>query len=182
MRAGRDVELAAEPAEARGSQETPLQYQKRERHRVFTAGADTCVDTCVDETLRALRCGRLIGVPDTACEKSVSGVEWAVQVEKRFEALGIPTRRIREEESFRFGPGKRVRSLYALLLPVQFGKSRRQTYLLRLSVVDRELPLLISQQVLSFLKMVIRFRDMTVAIGTESFSLLRLKSNHSPHL
>ena len=54
---------------------------------------------------------------------------------------GLEYRQIDEEEPFRFGPGNRIWSKYALLLPVIWDK---ETFILRISIVEKDIPCLMS--------------------------------------
>ena len=60
---------------------------------------------------------------NTACAKSVCGRPWAQDVIQRMSEEGIDVARIPESEPCRFGPGKRILSEEALLLPVVWGRS-----------------------------------------------------------
>ena len=82
---------------------------------------------------------------DTACAKSVCGRPWAEDAVRKCEDAGVKVTRVPEDEPFRFGPGKRVVSTEAVLLPVVWGG---HTFLVRVSVVGKDVPCLLSTCVL----------------------------------
>ena len=68
---------------------------------------------------------------DTACAKSVAGRPWAKDVVARLLLQGYIVQTVTEREPFRFGPGRRIWSEEALLIPFSwFG----YTFILRVSV------------------------------------------------
>ena len=107
-----------------------------DQNRVEPVGAD-CFSPPEQESIR--------GLIDTACAKTVSGEPWAKNAIIALEAMGIDVVRVDESEPFRFGLGKHVYSEYALLFPVLWGGI---TVIIRISVVPRDVPLLISKPVL----------------------------------
>ena len=77
---------------------------------------------------------------------------------------------VNEARPFRFGGGPRILSEYAALIPVQLDGAKRSATLL-ISVVDQEIPLLLSKAVLKQLGMVmdldkgvIDFREMQTQV------------------
>ena len=79
---------------------------------------------------------------DTACAKSVAGAPWAEQLCKKMAELGVEVRRVAESEPFRFGPGNRIKSTYALLIPICWSS---QCFVLRVSIVPKDVPCLMSR-------------------------------------
>ena len=53
------------------------------------------------------------------------------------ERFGYTVQTVSEREPFRFGPGERIFSDHAVLIPCQWGQ---HTVILRISVVDRDDP------------------------------------------
>jgi hypothetical protein len=81
---------------------------------------------------------------DTACAKSVGGEEAAVKLMKHIDDHGGQYALVDEKEPFRFGPGKRIWSKRALVVTVNWGG---QVVVLRFSLVEQDVPFLISKYV-----------------------------------
>ena len=86
-----------------------------------------------------------VALIDSACAKSVCGRPWAEDAISKCEAAGIRVSLVEEEEPFRFGPGSRIIAHQALLLPVVWGG---HTFIVRISVVEKDVPCLLSTGVL----------------------------------
>ena len=69
------------------------------------------------------------------------GRPWAEDAVRRCEDTGVKVACAPEEEPFRFGPGHRIIAKEALLLPVVWGG---HTFIVRVSVVDKDVPCLLS--------------------------------------
>ena len=96
------------------------------------------------------------GMIDTACAKTVAGETWADEVMAYCEAEGLPYRKVDESEPFRFGPGAKIWSEYDLIIPILWSST---TLLLRVSVVAKEVPCLISRPVMKRLGGVVDFMN-----------------------
>ena len=94
------------------------------------------------------------GLIDTACAKTVAGDAWAGAVTEYCDAEGLPYWKVEESEPFRFGPGVKIWSKYALIIPLLWGKT---PILLRVSIVAKEVPCLISRPVMQRLGGVVVF-------------------------
>ncbi len=83
---------------------------------------------------------------DTACAKSVAGARWANAIEQWcIEHFNTQLIYVNECEPFRFGPGDRIYSKRAIIVPCLWGDSVAP---IRLSIVDKEVPPLIAKRVL----------------------------------
>ena len=91
---------------------------------------------------------------DTACAKSVGGRPAAQEAIEECKRLGWPYKVVKEKEPFRFGPGKRIWSQEALLVGVLWAA---QVFVLRVSIVEAEVPFLISKYVIKRLTGVLDF-------------------------
>ena len=89
---------------------------------------------------------------DTACAKSVIGLENANDIVDYCKNNHWPYALVEEREPFRFGPGKRIWSEKALVLGVLWGQA---VVVLRISIVENDVPCLISKFVLKQLGAVI---------------------------
>ncbi len=89
---------------------------------------------------------------DTACAKSVVGKPWATRyiqmVESTFDVKVIA---IYEKAPFKFGPGGRIFSVYALVVVFECADQRSRVAV-KISVIDRDLPCLLSKSVIRGLR------------------------------
>ena len=107
--------------------------------------------------------GATRAIVGTACAKHVAGKRW-------FEGYRDWTRgkfsyevvTCSEREPFKFGPGRRLMSICAALLPFQVGKEQ---LVLRASIIERGVPLLIGKPVLQSLAAHIDFGLGKVVFG-----------------
>ena len=86
-----------------------------------------------------------LGLVDTACAKTVAGEQWAKGTLAVLTTSGVWHQRVDENESFRFGPGRRLFSSYALIFPVCWGG---HLFLIRVSIVKFAVPCLLSRPLL----------------------------------
>ncbi|CAK0872907.1 unnamed protein product [Prorocentrum cordatum] len=119
-------------------------------------------------------------VVDTACAKSVAGLRWywrlAVYVRKNW---GIELETVAEREPYRFGPGKTIYSSQALLLPMEWdGKGA----VIRISLVDEDVPPLISGGALKALEAHIHMKEAEIILGAISKARHKLRELPSGHL
>ena len=120
----------------------------------------------------ALGCALL----DCGCTKTVAGVFW---MKEYLEMLSAEDRKSVKEESsqskFRFGDGHECKSMKALIIPIKVG---RRKYLLRVEVVEEEIPLLLSKPSMKSLKMNLDFDKDVAYIGNEEIKLSCTSSGH----
>ena len=89
-------------------------------------------------------------IVDTACARSVAGRAWYdLMAQWLREAHDYQIERVDDNEAFRFGPGAPVHSSFAILLPVEW---QGRGAVIRISIVPREVPPLISKAVLKYLR------------------------------
>ena len=87
---------------------------------------------------------------DTDCAKTVAGEPWAHAITKHFsDNYNYVIDKVVEKEPFRFGPGPRLWSEYALLVPC---RRQGEMVILRVSIVKRDVPPLMAKRVLRELK------------------------------
>ena len=84
------------------------------------------------------------GVIDTACALALAGTRWVEKFEIELKRHAAPVQVVPDNETFRFGPGAVEKSSRAVIFPVAV---RRNVFLLRASLLDEEIPLLISMGV-----------------------------------
>ena len=82
---------------------------------------------------------------DTACAKSVIGADNADDIVDYCKTNHWPYAFVEERETFCFGPGKQIWSEKALVLAVLWGQA---VVVLRVSIVENDVPCLISKFVL----------------------------------
>ena len=120
----------------------------------------------------ALGCALL----DCGCTKTVAGVFW---MKEYLEMLSAEDRKSVKEESsqskFRFGDGHECKSMKALIIPIKVG---RRKYLLRVEVVEEEIPLLLSKPSMKSLKMNLDFDKDVAYTGNEEIKLSCTTSGH----
>ena len=64
-----------------------------------------------------------VGGADTARAKTVGEKRWLWLQVQALKQLTVPVFRVNERETFRFGPGERIWSEFAVLLPVGLGQA-----------------------------------------------------------
>ncbi|CAE7567214.1 GIP, partial [Symbiodinium necroappetens] len=114
-----------------------------------------------------------LALSDTCCARAartVAGKRWIERHIRLLRGRGEDIFIVNEARPFRFGGGPRILSEYAALIPVQLDGAKRSATL-RISVVDQEIPLLLSKAVLKQLGMVmdldkgvIDFREMQTQV------------------
>eukprot|EP00971_Amphidinium_carterae_P172949 3428437-Amphidinium_carterae.1 len=122
---------------------------------------------------------------DTACAKTVAGAQWLADVQRTFQQkFGYALEEVKEKEPFRFGLADRIFSTRAVLVPMEW-RVHRNTYgfLLRVSVVDGNVPCLISRRALKAVGAVLdmehsRARFQQVTGCKHDIPLVDLPSGH----
>ena len=116
---------------------------------------------------------------DTACAKSVAGEPWAQAIVPYYARhFNHHIVRVSEAQPFRFGPGPRITSTYALIIPLVW---KGHIALWRVSIVAKDVPPLMAKKVLKTLQAQISFKAMTMkaeALGSGCMDLVELPSGH----
>lgn len=116
---------------------------------------------------------------DTCCAKTVAGESWMARHMKLLWENGVDFFVVEESEAFRFGPGNRIHSSYAVLIPLGIQGGQHQA-VLRVSVVPRKVPMLMSKSALESLGSVLFIKQGRIELqelGT-SIQLVSTKSGH----
>ena len=92
----------------------------------------------------------LLALSDTCCARSVVGEKWAREHMAHLHQAGVDVYIVDETRPFRFGAGPRVSSQYSIVFPVQVGGACAVPWL-RVSVVNQDVPLLLSKNALKAL-------------------------------
>jgi hypothetical protein len=89
----------------------------------------------------------------------------------------LPCERVSELEPFRFGPGARLVSKYALVLPVFWCNKQ---YVIRISIIEKEVACLLSKRVLETVGAVIDIGRHQISMGSSggAMPLRALTSGH----
>ena len=95
----------------------------------------------------------LVAITDTACSKSVMGQSWLQKYMKVAQAAGVPMQLLDCQDDFRFGASKLFRATYTATILIPLGEHGDRGFLVRASVVQGEVPLLLSRRALSTLGM-----------------------------
>ena len=98
-------------------------------------------------------------VIDTACARSLVGTRWFEKSEVELKWHATPVEVVPDSETFRFGLGAVKKSSRAAIFPVAV---RQNVFLLRASLLDEEVPLLISVEVVQQLGSVIDVAQKTI--------------------
>ena len=92
----------------------------------------------------------LLALSDTCCARSVVGEKWAKAHMEHLHRAGADVYVVDEARPFRFGAGPRIASQYSIVFPVHVGGGCAVPWL-RVSVVDQDVPLLLSKNALKAL-------------------------------
>ena len=92
----------------------------------------------------------LLALSDTCCARSVVGEKWAKAHMAHLHQAGVDVYVVDEARPFRFGAGPRISSQYSIVFPVQVGGACVIPWL-RVSVVNQDVPLLLSKNALKAL-------------------------------
>ena len=102
-----------------------------------------------------------LGLSDTCCAKTVAGREWVRNHVEKLKEHGLPFKYLSEREPFRIGGGPKVFSSMALVFPLCI-PGCRVPVMLRTSIVDQDVPLLISRGALQAMGMIMNLVDSSV--------------------
>ncbi|CAE7859512.1 unnamed protein product [Symbiodinium necroappetens] len=121
---------------------------------------------------------RLLAITDTACSKSVMGQKWLESYLRLAKDTGVDTQFLDCHDDFRFGASRLFHANFSATIVIQI---RDRVFMLRASVVQGEVPLLMSRGALSKLGMVYDLEGHSAQfkhLGIERFSLMTTDSGH----
>ena len=121
---------------------------------------------------------RLLAITDTACSKSVMGQKWLESYLRLAKETGVDTQFLDCHDDFRFGASRLFHANFSATIVIQI---RDRVFMLRASVVQGEVPLLMSRGALSKLGMVYDLEGHSAQfkhLGIERFSLMTTDSGH----
>ena len=98
---------------------------------------------------------------DTACSRTLSGTRWFEKFEVELKNHVTTVEVVPDSETFRLGRGAVKKSSRAVIFPVAVGQT---VFLLRASLLDEEVPLLVSMGVLKQLGSVIDVVETTIEL------------------
>ena len=104
-----------------------------------------------------------LALSDTCCARTVAGKQWIRRHLRYLRNRGEDVFVIDEARPYRFGGGPRVMSEYAVIMPVVVRGASRIAWV-RVSVVDQEVPLLLSKGALKSLGMVMDLENSTITL------------------
>ena len=96
---------------------------------------------------------------DTACARTLAGTRWFEKFEFELKRHATTVEVVPDNETFRFGPGTVKKSSRALIFLVAGGQT---VFLWRASLLDEEVPLLVSMGVSKQLGSVIDVAEKTI--------------------
>ena len=105
-----------------------------------------------------------LALTDTCCARTVAGEKWMQRHMKHLHRLQEDTFVVEEARPFQFGAGPRVMSTYSVIIPVTIPCARRWAHL-RVSVVQQDVPLLISKAALKKLGVVLDLAEGRIQLG-----------------
>ena len=114
---------------------------------------------------------QMLALADTCCARTVAGQAWIDNHLMELAKRGIPYHVVADEQPFRFGDGPRIVAQFAVIFPIFLGQ-KKNAVLLRTSVVQEDVPLLISSKALKMLGTV-------VDLDGECYVFRRLKTTAS---
>ncbi|CAE7678552.1 RE2, partial [Symbiodinium sp. CCMP2456] len=120
----------------------------------------------------------LLGITDTACAKAVAGTIRLQQYSDALEKVNQRPQLVRESEAFRFGTGKVHHSSFHVVLSFKMGQHVVE---MRTSIINGDVPLLMSKQALAQLGMiydVAENRADFTRVGVFGFDLVTTSSGH----
>ncbi|CAE7414743.1 RE2 [Symbiodinium sp. CCMP2592] len=121
---------------------------------------------------------KLYAITDTACSKSVMGQGWLESYLKLARNAGLETQFVNASDDFRFGASKLFRATYTATILIEVGG---KPFAVRASVVEGEVPLLLSRKVLSVLGMVYDVDENTARfkhLGVDNIMLSTTDNGH----
>ena len=121
---------------------------------------------------------RLLAITDTACSKSVMDQKWLESYLRLAKETGVDTQFLDCHDDFRFGASRLFHANFSATIVIQI---RDRVFMLRASVVQGEVPLLMSRGALSKLGMVYDLEGHSAQfkhLGIERFSLMTTDSGH----
>ena len=120
-----------------------------------------------------------IAMCDTCCAKTVAGVQWMEGHMKWMDEHGVFYHIVEEKEAFRFGPGGRIHSDFAVVMPMYITGATHSANI-RVSVVSQNVPLLMSKNVLQGLGAILYLKEGLVEfqnLGAKT-ELMNTSSGH----
>ena len=105
------------------------------------------------------QCSATSGVIDTSCARILAGTRSFENFEDELKKHATPVEVVPDNETFRFGPGAVKKSSRAVIFPVAVGQN---VFSLRTSLLDEEVPLLISMGVVKQPESVIDVAQKTI--------------------
>ena len=120
----------------------------------------------------------LLGITDTACARTVAGTQWLQQYTDSLAEIGDKPQLHKECEAYRFGTGKVHYSTFYVILGFELGNKIVQV---RTSIINGDVPLLLSKGVLSKLGMIYdveQGRADFSRVGLKGFELQVTSSGH----
>ena len=120
----------------------------------------------------------LVGITDTACAKAVAGTMWLQQYSDVLALQGVRPELVRESEAFRFGTGKIHHSAFHVVICFALGN---RTVEMKTSIINGDVPLLLSKRALAQLGMVYDIAANCAdfkSVNLQKFELITTSSGH----
>ena len=116
--------------------------------RVGYQGEHWCASAVSSSSLHDHDC--LLALSDTCCARSVAGEDWARAHIKHLHQAGLDVYIVDETRPFRFGAGPKIASKYSVIIPLHVPRASKVPWM-RVSVVEQDVPLLLSKSALKAL-------------------------------
>ncbi|CAE7765879.1 RE2 [Symbiodinium sp. CCMP2592] len=120
----------------------------------------------------------LTAITDTACSRSVAGIPWVEKYMAEAKRVGYLPQVVDCKDSYKFGASRIFDSTYAVVVSFTVGES---VILLRVAVVNGDLPLLVSRPALAQMGMVMDVEENSACFKKLNVRDLKLLSTETGH-
>ncbi|CAE7644335.1 unnamed protein product [Symbiodinium sp. CCMP2592] len=120
----------------------------------------------------------LTAITDTACSRSVAGIPWVEKYMAEAKRVGYLPQVVDCKDSYKFGASRIFDSTYAVVVSFTVGES---IILLRVAVVNGDLPLLVSRPALAQMGMVMDVEENSACFKRLNVRDLKLLSTETGH-
>ena len=120
-----------------------------------------------------------VALADTCCARTVAGCRWMERHLKCLDEKKIPYVVLPDHQPFRFGDGPRLTAFAAVVCPIYVGQENHMI-LLRISVVDHDVPLLVSSRALKAMGTVVDLTEEKYQFKTikTEIPMVQTKTGH----
>ena len=160
--------------------ECPANQQKKGAPEQASQSAQMCyfVYMTEDQDSRRSSSASALAIVDTACTRSVAGYGWFENYYKMADEKGIPVKTVDLKDTFKFGASTIFESNFAVW--AWFAIEGRW-FAVRVSIVQCDVPLLLSRSVLAGLKMKLDVAEHKASLAALHLQEVRLATSATGH-